>query len=73
MSRYAYKGASSGELLTWRGRVLVHDNRHEMEFLCPNTPVVRITDGELGQPVMRLRDHPHLEHITWPLQRADFR
>src|SRR5690348_1123864 len=33
MSRYALQGALSRDLLTWNGKVLVHDNAAEMEFL----------------------------------------
>lgn len=65
-------GGSSGELLTYGGQVLVHDDRAEMEWLFPNTRVVRITDGDLGQPVMRLRDHPSMQRVRFPLRREDF-
>lgn len=75
MSRYAMVGAISGELLTYRGKVLVHNDRAEMEYLFPNrdrTRVIRITDGDLGQPTMLLRDHPALASVVWPLRREDF-
>lgn len=70
--RFALVGPRTGELLTYGGRVLVHNSRHEMEWLFPRSRVVRITDGELGQPTMRLRDHPGLEAVRWPLRRQDF-
>jgi len=72
LSRYALAGNVSGELLTYNGRVLVHDDRAELEFLFPRTRVVRITDGELGQPVMSIKDHPGLTAIRWPLNRGEF-
>lgn len=72
MSRYAIQGGVTRELLTYRGRVLTHDNRAEMEWLFPAAKIVRITGGKLGQPVMRLRDHPHFEGVRWPLRREDF-
>ncbi len=65
-------GGSSGELLTYGGRVLIHDDKAEFEYLVPNTRIIRITDGDLGQPVMPLRDHPSLAQIKWPLDRKDF-
>ena len=72
MSRYAYVGATSGDLLTLNGHVIVHDNRDEMGWLCPNTSVVRVTDGDIG-PVVRLADHPDLRQVNWPLNRTEFR
>lgn len=65
-------GPRSGVLLTFRGKVLVHHNKAEYEFLCPNARVIRITDGDLGQPVMQLRDHPGLAAVEWPLRREAF-
>lgn len=65
-------GARSGELLSYQGRVLVHSIRGEMEWLFPKTRVVRVTDGDLGQEWMWLKDHPDLAHVTWPLKREDF-
>ena len=65
-------GGSSGELLTYGGKVLVHDSRAEYEWLFPKARVVRVTDGDLGQPVMRLQDHPSMEHVRFPLRREDF-
>lgn len=73
MSRYAILGDYSKDLLTYQGRVIVHGNREEMEFLLPNSKIVRITDGDLGQPVMKLKDHPGLSHISFPLKRSEFR
>lgn len=72
MSRFAMVGPKSGELLTYGGRVLVHNDRAEMEFLMPRVRVVRITDGELGQPVMLLSEHPALDRVRFPLVREDF-
>lgn len=72
MSRYALVGPVSGDLLTLGGRVIVHDNRAEMEFLLPSARVVRVTDGDLG-PTLPLREHPGLSHVTWPLDPKEFR
>jgi hypothetical protein len=72
VSRYAIVGGTSGELLTYRGRAIVHDDKSEMEYLLPNSRIIRVTDGDLGQPVMQLRDHPDMASVKWPLDRADF-
>lgn len=68
--RYALKGSVSGELLSYRGQILVHDNRGELEWLFPHEPVVPYS-GAL--PTMRLADHPDMAAVTWPLNREDFR
>lgn len=73
MSRYALYGDYSKDLLTFQGLVIVHDNKSEMEWLLPNSKVVRITDGDLGRPVMKLKDHPGVSHISFPLKRSEFR
>jgi hypothetical protein len=65
-------GARTGELLTYQGQVLVHDNKAELEFLVPKARVVRVTDGDLGQPVLELRHHPGMAKVQFPLRRQDF-
>jgi hypothetical protein len=72
MSRYALVGPVSNDLLTHEGRVIVHNDRAEMEWLFPNTRVVRISDGDIG-PVLPLPDHPGLSQVRWPLSKEDFR
>lgn len=72
MSRYALVGGRSGDLLTYKGAVIYHDNKAEMQFLFPNSRVVRITDGDMGVPMLRLQDHPGMEPVRFPLRREDF-
>jgi hypothetical protein len=68
--RYALRGSVSGELLTYQGRVLVHDSRGELEWLFPGERVVPY-DGDL--PTMSVAEHPDMAPIIWPLNRKDFR
>lgn len=70
MRRYAIKGPVSGELVTYGGRILVHGDRGEMEFLFPAARVVPY-GGDL--PTLPIRDHPHMASVRWPLNREDFR
>lgn len=72
MSRYAMVGARTGELLTYQGQVIVHGNKNELQFLVPKARVVRVTDGDLGQPWMWLKDHPGMAKVQFPLRRQDF-
>lgn len=71
MSRYALVGATTNDLLTFRGRVLIHGSRHELEFLFPRTRVVEVR-GDVG-PELPIRDHPGLSAVRWPLDRGEFR
>lgn len=72
MSRYGIVGEHSGQLLTYQGRAIIHTNRAEMEFLLPNSRIVKLTDGDLGQPWMWLKDHPDMAQTRFPLRREDF-
>lgn len=73
MSRYGVVGTHSRDLLTYQGAIIVHDNKDEMQWLLPNARVVRVSDGDLGAPILWLRDHPDCQHIRFPLRREDFR
>ena len=72
MRLWALVGASTGELLSYRGAVMVHEDRAELEYLVPGTRTVEVP-ADLGQPLMALRDHPDMAAVTWPLDRRDFR
>jgi hypothetical protein len=79
---FALQGGVSGELLSFRGRVLVHDNRAEMEFLFPKHKdgQVRIIEVKVigatlvhdGRPTMPLKNHPDLDMVKWPLDPKKF-
>lgn len=73
MSRYALQGTISRDLLTWNGRILVHDNRAEMEFLV--TGDVHVIDCPRDIPpeqTLELRFHPQYAHHRFPLRREDY-
>lgn len=70
---YAFAGAVSGELLTFRGAVLTHLDRAEMAFLMPGQRVVELATADMSRPLMRLCDHPDLAAVQWPLRREQFR
>lgn len=74
MSRYGLVNERQNDLYTLGGRIIVHDNKAELEWLFPKTRVVRLSDGNIG-PTLRLCDHPRFveQGITFPLKREDFR
>lgn len=79
MTWYASRGPASGELLSYRGRLLIHDSPDELEWLIPGFRAVPLRGDEpeeiasrLGQPVMRWAEHPDMAAVRWPLNRKDF-
>jgi hypothetical protein len=75
----AIEGGASHELLSFMGRVIVHDGTvKELEFLFPKGQVhfveVVLEGGTLrdGRPTIWLREHPDMDTVTWPLDPADF-
>lgn len=74
MSRYALQGATSRDLLTFGGKVLVHDNAAELEFLMAGD--VRVIECPRDLPpeqTLPIRYHPQLAAVTWPLTKEQFR
>jgi hypothetical protein len=75
MSRYAIQEAAlGGDLLTWNGRVIVHDSRGELDFLL--TGPIRIVECPPSIPpeqTIELRFHPQFAHHQFPLRREDYR
>lgn len=77
---YGIRGATSGELLSYKGAVIIHDNPHEMEFILVGTGGAVGLPGKTPKEVatriqrkaMLLKDHPDLSHVRWPIQREDF-
>jgi hypothetical protein len=74
VSRYALRGAVSRDLLTFGGRVLIHDNRPEMEFLFTgDASVVECPRDIPPEQTLAIRHHPDLAAVQWPLTKEQFR
>lgn len=81
--RYAVKGGITKELLTYQGRIIVHDNRLEMAWLFglgqgknSNLSIVEISARLVSErATIRLRNHPDIEAagIRFPLNPAEFK
>jgi hypothetical protein len=71
----------TGEPLTYRGCVIVHDGpQAEATFLVAGAAWAHLPDAEpaqtshrLGIPAMLLRDHPAMAGVSWPIDRKAFR
>lgn len=62
------------DLLTWRGRVLIHDSRPELEFLLAgDVRVIELPRDVPPEQCLEIRYHPQLASVRWPLDRKDFR
>lgn len=68
--QYAMWGKSAQSWITYQGKVLVHDDKGEMEFLFPGAIVRPITTypGE----ALSIKLHPGCEGYQWPIRREDF-
>lgn len=71
--RYGIQGPVSGELVTYGGRVLVHDNAAELGFLLPGARVVTVPRDIPTEQTMPISAHPELAGVRFPLDRRDFR
>lgn len=74
MTRYALvdPGMPSKELLSWRGLVIVHENKAELEFLTAFKAVECPRDIPPEQTI-QIRHHPQFAAVRWPLDRKQFR
>lgn len=68
---YGILGRSTRQLLSHQGKVILHDDRGEMEFLFPAETVIGVIAWP--EPFMLLRDHPDMAPVRWPLRKEDFR
>lgn len=73
MTRYGLQGEISRELLTYGGRVLVHDNPAELAFLVTGARVVTLPRDIPPDQTLPIKFHPELSNLRWPLRKADFR
>ncbi|MER7814546.1 hypothetical protein [Streptomyces sp. NPDC096153] len=71
--RWALEGPVSRDLLTWRGRVIVHNSRPELEFLIAGARIVPCPRDIPPEQTIALRHHPSFDGVTWPLRREEFR
>lgn len=65
--KYVLVGRTTKDALTYRGKILVHDNKSELEFLFPNERVAALPSYVDDSLTMALKDHPDMDSIQWPL------
>lgn len=73
MTRYGLYGANSRDFLTYGGRVLVHHNAAELEFLTTGAVVRELPQDIPPELTLPIAAHPSLAGLTWPLRKDAFR
>lgn len=68
---YALLGPTTQDVLSYKGAIILHGDKDEMSFLFPNCRVVEFRAGD-NDLVMRLRDHPNMAPVKFPLSKSDF-
>jgi hypothetical protein len=67
---FAIWGANSQSWISYNGKVLVHGNRAELEYIFPGQTVRPIELRE--EEAMSIKKHPQMSNVQWPLRREDF-
>jgi hypothetical protein len=63
-----------GQLLSWNGKTLVHNDRAELEFLLAGPiRIVPCPPSLRPEDCLEIRFHPQFEHHTFPLRREAYR
>lgn len=73
MKRFAVAGLASGELLSYCGRILVHPDRAELEWLLADQQVVEVPAHVPPEQTMPWSQHPQMSAVKFPLDRREFR
>ncbi|MBT2365243.1 hypothetical protein J7E88_07890 [Streptomyces sp. ISL-10] len=65
--KYCLVGRVSGEILTYQGYALVHDNKSELEYLFPNERIIPLPRYYGEDLTMDIRNHPDMTNVKFPL------
>ena len=69
VNKWCLVGASSGEVLTYRLRAIVHENKRELEYLFPANRVVPLPSYWEEEKTIALKDHPDMDTVRFPLDQ----
>lgn len=67
--KFCLVGAVTGEVLTWRGHAIVHENKAELEYLFPGNRVVPLPKYWDELFTVPLKDHPDMDTVRFPLEK----
>lgn len=69
VTKWCLVGQTSGEILTYRGYAIVHENKAELEYLFPNNRVVPLPNYYGQSLTVQLKDHPDMDAVAFPLDQ----
>lgn len=67
--KWCLVGQSSGEVLTYKGYAIVHENKAELEYLFPNNRVVPLPNYYGEDLTVQLKNHPDMDTVVFPLDK----
>jgi hypothetical protein len=67
VKKWCLVGATSGEVLTYQMRAIVHENKRELEYLFPANRVVPLPSYWEEERTIPLKDHPDMDTVVFPL------
>lgn len=67
--KYCLIGRKTLGPLSYRGLVIVHDDKRELEFLFPNERVAPLPSYYDESLTMALKDHPDMDAVQFPLEQ----
>ncbi len=65
--KYVLVGKTTREPLSYMGRVIVHDNKAELEYLFPYTRVEPLPNYFGDDLTIELKDHPDMDAVQFPI------
>lgn len=68
-NKWCLVGVVSGEILTYQGRAIVHENKQELEYLFPANRVVPLPSYWGEELTFPLKDHPDMDTVQFPLAK----
>lgn len=67
--KWCLVGTVSGEVLTYKGYAIVHENKAELEHLFPANRVVPLPSYWGEELTFPLKDHPDMGAVQFPLAK----
>lgn len=67
--KYVLVGRTTKDALSYGGKIIVHDNKAELEFLFPNERVAPLPSYVDDSLTMALKDHPGMQEVQFPLDQ----
>ena len=64
---YCLVGETTREPLSYQGRVIVHDNKNELEYLFPYSRVEKLPSYYGNDLTIQLKDHPDMQAVKFPI------